>query len=197
MATRKQIEANRLNAQKSTGPKTPEGKRRSAMNALKHGLRSKLVVIPGEDPRDYETLRDRVIDDLQPDGAVQEILARQLIDDEWRLLRIKRLENAVVRDHLSRQLALKEQFDGLPDDDPEEFAQMIDCLAGRAYGNKDMIQLLQHYRHYKNAFARALRAFLDLRQSGQPEIGQTNPIDVDSNGPLPPLVPEIQPQEAA
>jgi len=57
MATQKQIEANRRNARRSTGPKTPGGKDRSARNALKQGLRSSLAVIPGESPEDYEARR--------------------------------------------------------------------------------------------------------------------------------------------
>ena len=58
MSTEKQIEANRRNAQRSTGPKTPERKARSALNALQHGIRSSLAVIPGESPENFETLYD-------------------------------------------------------------------------------------------------------------------------------------------
>ena len=50
MATAAQIAANRLNVQKSTGPRTPEGKAASSSNALKHGMDAASIVIPGEDP---------------------------------------------------------------------------------------------------------------------------------------------------
>ena len=50
MATPAQIEANRLNAKKSTGPRTPQGKAVSSMNALKHGLRANPAPLPHEDP---------------------------------------------------------------------------------------------------------------------------------------------------
>jgi len=56
MATDKQITANRLNAQKCTGPKTPEGKAISSQNALKTGLDAESELIHGERPSDYETL---------------------------------------------------------------------------------------------------------------------------------------------
>jgi hypothetical protein len=56
MTTEKQNEANRINAQKSTGPRTDEGKQRSSQNALKHGLLAKRSVIPGEDPAEFDAL---------------------------------------------------------------------------------------------------------------------------------------------
>src|SRR5882757_1256172 len=56
MATPAQINANRANAQKSTGPRSQEGKSVSRFNALQHGLDAKSVIIPGEDPAEYEQL---------------------------------------------------------------------------------------------------------------------------------------------
>ena len=53
-ATVKQIKANRRNSKKSTGPITEPGKKNSSRNALKHGLRSKELVLPGEDPAGYD-----------------------------------------------------------------------------------------------------------------------------------------------
>ena len=54
MTTNAQIKANRNNARKSTGPRTDEGKTRSAKNALKHGLLGRDTVLPGEDPADFD-----------------------------------------------------------------------------------------------------------------------------------------------
>ena len=56
MATPAQITANRANAQKSTGPRSAEGKSASRFNALKHGIDAASIVIPGEDPAEYEAL---------------------------------------------------------------------------------------------------------------------------------------------
>ena len=56
MATQAQINANRANAQKSTGPRSVEGKSASRFNALKHGIDAASIVIPGEDPADYDAL---------------------------------------------------------------------------------------------------------------------------------------------
>jgi len=58
MPTEAQINANRLNAQKSTGPVTPEGKARSSLNALKSGIDAWSHIIPGEDPAELEALTE-------------------------------------------------------------------------------------------------------------------------------------------
>ena len=87
MSTQKQIEANRRNALRSTGPKTPEGKARSALNALQHGIRSSLAVIPGESLEEFETLYDAFRADYQPTDSMEEILVRHIASAEWRLRR--------------------------------------------------------------------------------------------------------------
>jgi hypothetical protein len=56
MPTQAQLNANRLNAQKSTGPTSPEGKATSSLNALKSGIDAWSHIIPGEDPAELETL---------------------------------------------------------------------------------------------------------------------------------------------
>src|SRR5712692_1565455 len=76
MPTEAQINANRLNAQKSTGPKTPEGKAASSLNALKSGIDAWSHIIPGEDPAD----------------PTQLALVDTLISTEWIQRRLRRIE---------------------------------------------------------------------------------------------------------
>ena len=95
MSSDQQIEANRLNAQKSTGPRTAEGKERVASNALKHGLTGKQVVLPGEDPAEFDAFRSGLIAELAPQGALEEILAEKVVADAWRLRRVPPLEAAL------------------------------------------------------------------------------------------------------
>ncbi len=94
MATVAQIQANRLNAQKSTGPRTAEGKERASQNAIKHGLLAKEAVIAGEDPAEFEMYREGMLQTLAPAGAVEEMLAERVVGLSWRLLRAERLQNA-------------------------------------------------------------------------------------------------------
>ena len=86
-------EASRRNGAKSRGPKTPEGRARSAQNALKHGLRAqKYVVLPDEDAAAFEALEAALMEELAPEGALQTVLARRVVAASWRLERAERLE---------------------------------------------------------------------------------------------------------
>ena len=95
MATARQRRANRLNAQRSTGPKSAQGKARASMNALRHGLRAEIPVLPGEDAGELERLRLETLEKLDPDGALETALAERAAMLTWRLARTRRLEHAV------------------------------------------------------------------------------------------------------
>src|SRR5260370_8785851 len=83
MPTEAQINANRLNAQKSTGPKTPEGKARSSLNALKSGIDAWSHIIPGEDPAELEALTAAFHQHYQPSDPIQLSLVDTLVSTEW------------------------------------------------------------------------------------------------------------------
>lgn len=96
MATDRQLRANRLNALKSTGPRTDEGKAASSRNALRHGLTAIHVVVQGEDAAKYETLRRGLLDEFAPETAMQTILVDQLAAVVWRLRRAAAYETALL-----------------------------------------------------------------------------------------------------
>jgi hypothetical protein len=89
-------EINRANAQNSTGPKTPEGKQRSALNALRHGLTSQIVVMPTEDLRAYQLHLKSFTDEYHPEGATEAHLVQALSDTAWRLNRVAALESNLL-----------------------------------------------------------------------------------------------------
>ena len=70
-------------------------KERVASNALKHGLTGKQVVLPGEDPAEFDAFRSGLIAELAPQGALEEILAEKVVADAWRLRRVSPLEAAL------------------------------------------------------------------------------------------------------
>ena len=88
MTSDKQLKANCRNSLKSTGPKTAPGKYRSSKNSIKHGLLSQEIILPGEDPRFLSSLRNAINNDLQPEGAIEELLADRIIFGFWRLQRM-------------------------------------------------------------------------------------------------------------
>src|SRR5437773_9447297 len=92
MPTEAQINANRLNAQKSTGPTSPEGKARSALNALKSGIDAWSHIIPSEDPAELETLTEQFLLHYRPADPVQLSLVDTLISTEWIQRRLRRVE---------------------------------------------------------------------------------------------------------
>ena len=92
MTTPSRLAANAANAQLSTGPSTPEGKARSSRNALTHGLTARDLVLPAADREEYDALRAALLDDLQPQGALELELFDQLLHAAWNLRRVRRLE---------------------------------------------------------------------------------------------------------
>ena len=96
----KQIAANRRNAVKSTGPRTPQGRAVSKMNALKHGILSQQVLVRGlnvqESTRELKALHRRFWEDLQPVGVTEEMLVDQIVTAHWRLRRALTAESGEI-----------------------------------------------------------------------------------------------------
>src|SRR5437899_1816255 len=92
MPTQAQLNANRLNAQKSTGPITPEGKAASSLIAHKSGIDSWSYIIPGEDPAELEALTAAFVVHFHPADPIQLSLVDTLIAAEWTQRRLRRIE---------------------------------------------------------------------------------------------------------
>jgi hypothetical protein len=98
MATLKQFEANRRNAQKSAGPKTPEGKAAVSMNALRHGLRARTVVLPGEDPTEFHQLCNDLESEWTPQSRTEQFYVEQMAVSQWKLTRMEVVEVNIFKD---------------------------------------------------------------------------------------------------
>ncbi len=95
MTSDRQVAANRLNAQGSTGPRTPAGKAKVSSNAMKHGLTA--LMLPNESPDDFESFRADLLSGLNPQGALEGELAEKSIADAWRLRRVPIFEATLFR----------------------------------------------------------------------------------------------------
>jgi hypothetical protein len=91
----RKLAANRANAARSTGPRTPTGKARVSLNAVRHGLASHAALLPGEDPDELDALASAYHDDLRPRGALEEDLVARIVGIAWRLRRVARAEEAM------------------------------------------------------------------------------------------------------
>ncbi len=111
MATERRQIANQANARHSTGPKTPEGKAAVRLNAFRHGLLARDVVLPGEDADAFEELWNQVRANLSPVGPIEEFLADEIVNAMWRLRRLARAETALFNSRMheikANQLAIK------------------------------------------------------------------------------------------
>src|SRR5205085_11121526 len=96
MTSFRQIEANRRNARKSTGPITQEGKLRSRRNAVRHGLTAETVIGALEDAEDYQAFEAAIIADYDAQSAVERELVLRLASLLWRLRRATTIETALV-----------------------------------------------------------------------------------------------------
>jgi hypothetical protein len=92
MSSLKQQQANRLNAQKSCGPRTLQGKAISRFNALKTGMDAESQIIPGEDPAAFQKLTEEYHQRWQPTLPEERFLVDTLAHDEWQLRRLRKAE---------------------------------------------------------------------------------------------------------
>jgi len=96
MSTEVQILANRRNAQKSTGPRTSEGKAAVSQNAVKHGLLTRQDVINSESQADFDLYRQQMLAELAPVSPMESMLAERIVSLSWRLKRVCKIQNQAI-----------------------------------------------------------------------------------------------------
>ena len=178
MSTLKQIEANRLNAQHSTGPRTPEGKAVTRMNAFQSGLDADSQFVVGEDSFQFTALRDEYFERFQPGSPEERFWLDTMIRNEWLLRRLFRAEAHLWEYHSLRS----DRSEGCP------------LGAALAKGTDQFTRLQRRLtlleRSYKDAF-QELRN-LQASRHAVPAPAAPQPAAAEPPEPLPP--PE-QPQQ--
>lgn len=168
MTSEKQIAANRQNALKSTGPKTPRGKAIAKMNALKHGLLSSQVLIAGEKARDLAELSQLLRAELRPAGMLEQILVDRIVAGVWRLRRCLRLEAQVVEHEEASVEPFSENFltGATTRRTP---AEMKGLRALRVTGEGERLERMMRY---ESAIERQIyKALAELEKLRQPPVG--------------------------
>src|SRR5271154_1211349 len=91
-----QYAANRLNAERSTGPTSQTGRVRSSMNALRHGLSARVVVLASEDMAAYNEFSKAIVASLDAQTPVERQFAQTVADNQWRINRIRSIEDGML-----------------------------------------------------------------------------------------------------
>ena len=96
MTTEAKILANRRNARKSTGPRTPRGKAVASQNSVKHGFSARQAVIGTESQAEFDLYREQFLEELAPETSMESMLAERIVNLSWRLIRVGRIQNQTI-----------------------------------------------------------------------------------------------------
>lgn len=177
MASERKRQANRRNAQKSTGPRTARGKSIVSRNALRHGLMSQRVpVLPFENEFEYRALADAMERDLRPKGILQREVVTQLTQTLWKLRRIPAIEAALFEhDFASLEHAIEQgkEEGEIPEDTPMPEGSAAIILAGHFARADRPYERLEIYR------ARLERGLHTLTTRLEKLRGQTAGEEID------------------
>lgn len=169
----KRVLASRANGALSRGPVTPEGKRKSAKNAVTHGLAALSVLLPGESDERFQQLLDGFTADVNPQSHIAQFQVEQLAIAAWRMRRAQAFEASFVREQLAQNTAT-------PGADTQ-------TTVSRAWADSDAHRAVRYEtvqtRHYRLHLDRLL-AIQDPLQSGdgfsQPAHQQNQSITCES-----------------
>jgi hypothetical protein len=152
MATDLQIVANRRNAKRSTGPRTPKGKSASSGNALKSGIYAKAIIIQGEDPAEFQALQKGYYRDYQPATTDERILLDDVVQLAWRK---KRLDNTY------NQMWMRE----MEHNRKSPYQKDATCNVRPFNGNDNQFaKLRREYTAYDRAFHRARTELVKIQK---------------------------------
>lgn len=135
MTSERQITANRLNARRSTGPRSESGKLRSRQNAIRHGLTAETVIGVLEDPCDYAVFEAAIIADYAPRSMVEHELVVRLASLLWRLRRATSIETGLLEIQAEIQRSRKTAAETMP----SELG-----VVHRLFGTEDPMEIVAH-----------------------------------------------------
>jgi len=187
MATQAQVKANRQNAQKSTGPKTAEGKAAVSQNAVKHGLFAVQDVLSVENQAEFDLLREQLLGELAPVGVVESLFAQRPVSLAWRLKRAERMQNETIEKLIENRITspsarrlteLHCQGNGTPQDHPSVAPDHLTIGRAALYdwsNEKTLERMFLNERRIENSLYRTiakLRAVQLMRKMSETEAAE-------------------------
>ncbi len=168
MTTEIQIIANQKNAQKSTGPRSQQGKAIVSQNALKHGLSATQTVINTENQEEFDRHREQILDEFNPETPMETILVDRLVNLSWWLKRTTHLQNQTI-DALTtparigpleklKQSLLARDLDRSQPESPDSAPQMpLGRMAVKDFSNSRVLErLLMYERRIESSFYKTI-----------------------------------------
>ena len=171
------VRANLENAKLSTGPVTPEGKAISKLNATRHGLTGRQVLLPSEDAEAYTAHIERFRRDLQPVNERELELTQMLADTQWRINRIPNLESAIFAVGRMRYAEKHKDFD------PAIRDQVIDCYTMEQHArqlNNLSIQESRLRRNYAKDLAELNALQAERRKQEEAQTAKSAPVEAQT-----------------
>ncbi len=163
MATPNQIRANRANALRSTGPKTPEGKKVCAQNSTRHAMLSQTVVLEGESQSRFEDLVISLTAQLKPRSIAEAAIVETMAIARWKQMRIWGIQKA----GFDLEMARLKSFCTIP-------AARASMVFKNLADNFRVLDLQYRYETgYDRQFCRAYAFFLKLRAKPDTQIEDT------------------------
>ena len=184
MATAAQTNANRENAKKSTGPRTPEGKTISSRNSLVHGMTSGKFLPPDADPQEFFQLLDQFRNRLQPFDEVEDALVERLVAAEFKMRSVRYMDAGLFH-YQAETNPMPEQFNKAGRSNPLAWAFHGDS----AYYNS-FSKLMRYEGSLQREFSRALRDLSMLQNERRARLAE-------GEAPAPPHAEHAEGVEAA
>jgi hypothetical protein len=190
MATQSQIDANRRNAQKSTGPTTPEGRAVVRHNALKHGLTSEVLIPMDEDQPEFDRVCEAFESEYQPVGPTEESLLANLVAAKWRLGRARKEETGLFVKHAIQLEHDSQEYRELARNG--RLAMIVDLDSA---GPNTLAKISRYEARLERSFYKALselRRTQEQTKAAEPSAAKQTQCEDHPLEPAPQPQPEIQ-----
>ena len=172
VATQRQIESARRNGAKSKGPITREGKAKSSLNAIKHGLAADPdIILDHENSDSYDRLLQGYIDTYQPASADEYDLVCQVVSASWRLRRIGRMEANLLED----QMASCAKLLAITDESAADVVLEAKALRNLTYPGRSVDLILRYTSVARRCYDAALKTLRDLQRERRKGEKQNEP----------------------
>jgi len=195
MSSQSQINANRKNAQKSTGPKTEEGKARSRRNGLQHGLTAKTCMLTGEDPDGLLDLFEELREKFNPQDTDEDFLVERMAKARFKYNRVMPMEAAILNLRLAVDKAPECLTEAQGTAGQRAWAYLRDANGGNALSKLARYEtsLLREYDRSREELERLQK----IRAARPPEPADPSALRREADSPASPIPPTTSRSEQA